>query len=200
MGRDGACARIGKGETSIPMKHTMIILLGGALLTSVAFGADKTTVSKLYDSQLSMVESEVVSLAEAMPAEKYNFAPTAGEFKGVRTFAMQVKHLASVIYIAAAAAREEKSPEDPGPGENGPDWVKTKDQIVQYLKGSFAYAHKVMGTLNEGNMLDMVKSPFGGPDVARSGIASATVWHSFDHYGQMVVYARMNGVVPPASR
>lgn len=182
------------------MKHTTIILLGGALLTSVAFGADKITVSKLYDSQLSMVESEVVSLAEAMPAEKYGFAPTNGEFKGVRTFALQVKHLASVIYMAAAAAKEEKPPMDLGSGENGPDSVKTKEQIVQYLKGSFAYAHKVLGTITEGNMLDMVKSPFGGPDVARAGIASATVWHSFDHYGQMVVYARMNGVVPPASR
>ena len=182
------------------MKHTIAILLGSALVTGVAFGADKITVSKLYDSQLGMVESEVVSLAQAMPSDKYNFAPTNGEFKGVRTFASQVKHLASVIYMAAAAAREEKPPVDLGSGENGPDSIKTKEQIVQYLKDSFAYAHQVMGTLNEGNMLDMVKSPFGGPDVARAGIASATVWHSFDHYGQMVVYARMNGVVPPASR
>jgi hypothetical protein len=182
------------------MKHTIAVLLGSALLTGAAFGADKTTVSKLLDGQLSMVESEVVSLAEAMPAAKYDFAPTNGEFKGVRTFAMQVKHLAAVIYMAAAAAREEQPPVEFGAGESGPESVKTKEQIVGYLKGSFAYAHKVMATLNEANMLDMVKSPFGGPDVARSGIASATVWHSFDHYGQMVVYARMNGVVPPASR
>jgi hypothetical protein len=57
-----------------------------------------------------------------------------------------------------------------------------------------------MGTLTEENQFDLVKSPFGGPDDARVGIASTPVWHSFDHYGQMVVYARMNGVIPPASR
>jgi uncharacterized damage-inducible protein DinB len=182
------------------MKHTMTILIGGALLAVCAFGADKTTVSKLYDGELSMVESEVVSLAEAMPAEKYSFAPTNGEFKGVRTFALQVKHLATVIYMVAAAAREEKPPLDLGSGENGPDSVKTKEQIVQYLKDSFAYAHKIVGTLNERNMLDMVKSPFGDATDARASLVSVAVWHSFDHYGQMVVYARMNGVVPPASR
>lgn len=182
------------------MKHTIAILFGSALLTSAAFGADKIAVSKLWDSQLGMIESEFVPLAEAMPADKYNFAPTGGKFDGVRTFALQVKHVASVMYMAAAAAKQEKPPVDLGSGENGPDTVTTKEQIVAYLKDAFAYAHKVMGTLTEQNQLDMVKSPFGGPDVARVGIASATVWHSFDHYGQMVVYARMNGIVPPASR
>ncbi len=181
------------------MKHTMTMVVGAMLLSGGAFGAEKTTVAKLYDNDLSMVEKEVVSLAEAMPAGKYNFAPTAGEFKGVRTFALQAKHLATVIYMVAAAARGEKPPLDLGSGENGPDSVASKDQIVAYLKGSFAYAHKIMETLNEGNVLEMVKSPFGS-DEARGALAATTVWHSFDHYGQMVVYARMNGIVPPASR
>ena len=68
------------------------------------------------------------------------------------------------------------------------------------MQGAFTYAHTAMGTLTEKNELDMVKPPFGGPDMARAGVAAIAVWHSFDHYGQMVVYLRMNGVVPPASR
>src|SRR6185369_1029048 len=167
------------------MKITATVLLGSALLAGTAFGADKMSASKLYDGQLSMVESEIVSLAEAMPADKYNFAPTDGAFKTVRTFGSQVKHVAAVIYIAAAAAKGEKPDANIGTGEDGPDTVKTKEQIVKFLKESFAYAHKVMATLTEANMLELVKSPFGGPDTARGGIASATVWHTFDHYGQM---------------
>ena len=104
-----------------------------------------------------------------------------------------------MVYIAAAAARQEKPPVDTG-GESGPDAARSKDQIVQFVKAAFTYAHQAMATLTDRNQLDMVKSPFGGPDVARAGIASATVWHSFDHYGQMVEYLRMNGVIPPASR
>ena len=162
-------------------------------------GAD-TTVAKIYDGQLSMIEGEIVPLVEAMPADKFSFAPTSGEFKGVRTFAEQAKHVASVIYIAAAAAKQEKPPVDLGEGESGPASIKTKADIVKFLKDSFVYAHKAMLALDAKNQVELVKSPFGGPDVARGDSASATVWHTFDHYGQMVVYARMNGIVPPASR
>lgn len=182
------------------MKPTMAILIGTALFSGALWAADKMTVARLYDSQLKTAEAEIVPLVQAMPADKFSFAPTNGEFKGVRTFAQQAKHLAAVIYIAAAAAKEEKPPVDLGSGENGPDSIASKEQIVKFVEDAFAYAHKVMGTLTEKNQLDMVKSPFGGPDVARAGIAATTVWHSFDHYGQMVVYLRMNGVVPPASR
>lgn len=175
--------------------------MGTALFTGASlFAADKMTVAQLYDSQLKNAESEIVPLIQAMPADKFGFAPTGGQFKGVRTFAQQAKHLGAVIYMVAAAAKEEKPPADLGTGENGPDSVASKEQIVKFVQEAFAYAHKVMGTLTEKNQLDLVKSPFGGPDVARAGIAAVTVWHSFDHYGQMVVYLRMNGVVPPASR
>jgi uncharacterized damage-inducible protein DinB len=118
----------------------------------------------------------------------------------VRTFGEQVKHIAAVNYMAGAAAAKEKPPVDPGTGENGPDSVKTKAQIVQFLKDSFAYGHQVMAGLTAENQLEMVPAPFPGmPPMARGFIANLTIWHSFDHYGQMAVYARMNGVIPPAS-
>jgi uncharacterized damage-inducible protein DinB len=135
-----------------------------------------------------------------MPESAYSFAPTKGAFEKVRTFGEQVKHIATVIYMAAAASAKEKPPVDLGSGENGPDAVKTKAQTVQYLKDSFAYGHTAMAKLTAANQLELVPAPFPGmPPMARAGIANLTIWHSFDHYGQMAVYARMNGVIPPAS-
>lgn len=158
------------------------------------------TVARLYDGPLSNVEHEVVSLAEAMPADKYNFAPKDGAFESVRTFAAQARHIATVNYMCAAAVLHEKTPIDPGKAEEGPASNSTKEQIVKYLKDSFAYAHKAAQSMTAANQLEMVPSPFGGGQMARGDAASVLVWHSFDHYGQMVVYARMNRVVPPASQ
>lgn len=143
------------------------------------------------------MEGDVVRLATKMPADKYNFAPTSpGEFKGVRTFALQVRHIATVAYMVSAAALGEKAPVDLGPTDNGPDSLKTKDQILNYLKGAMAYAHKAAQNLTEKNQLDEIKNPFEDGKMRRAGAVGIIGWHSFDHYGQMVVYARMNGVVP----
>ena len=181
------------------MKKTIAFLIGaGACLW--AQPAPTMTVARLYDSQLKTTEGEVVSLAEAMPESKFGFRPTNGEFAKVRTFAEQIKHIAAVNYLVAGAVLGEKPPVNLGAGENGPDDVKSKDAVVKFLKDSFAYAHKAMLSLTDKNQLDMIKGPFGDQKSARGGLANVAVWHPFDHYGQMVVYARMNGVVPPASR
>lgn len=145
-----------------------------------------------------MVARELVPLAEAMPAEKYGFAPTQGEFAGVRTFAQQVSHVAVVMNMVSAAVLKEKIP-DAGPGENGPASLKTKQEIVAYLKEAIAYGHKAMKSVTAENIMENVPSAFGSRPAPRLAMANVAVWHSYDHYGQMVVYARMNGVIPPAS-
>ena len=167
-----------------------------------AFGADRTSVSvsQIYDRDLTSMERELVPLAEAMPADKYDFAPTGGEFKGVRTFGKQVSHVATVIYEVSASVLGVKSPIDPGENENGAASLRTKEQIVKYLKDAIAEGHKAMKSLTALNLTGLVKSAFGDEQVPRASMASVAVWHSFDHYGQMVVYARMNGIIPPASR
>jgi hypothetical protein len=182
------------------MTRISLLLCFAATCGSTAFGADAPPPSKIFDQQLTMVERELVPLAEAMPADKYIFAPTHGEFKGVRTFGQQVSHVAAVIYVVSASVLEEKNPSETGPGENGPATLKSKDDIVKYLKDAFAYGHKAMNSLTSANLTTMVKSPFGDRQAPRVSLASESVWHSFDHYGQMVVYARMNGIIPPASR
>ncbi len=178
------------------MKNATLAIL---MMAAAAFAAD-TSTGQAFDKNLSGVESEFVSLAEAMPANAYGFAPTSGEFKGVRTFAQQAKHVAAVNYMIAGALLGEKPPVDLDGGESGPDSVATKDQIVTFLKGSFVYLHKAMLTLTAESMTRSIKSPFGASQVPASSIALEAAGHCFDHYGQMVVYARMNGIVPPASR
>jgi uncharacterized damage-inducible protein DinB len=167
-----------------------------------AFAADPVAppISKVFDQQLSSLEREFVPLVEAMPADKFSFAPTGGEFKGVRTFRQQATHVAYVNYAVAAAVLGEKNPSESDASENGPANLKTKEEIVNYVKASFAYTHKAMATLTDGNLTGLVQSAFGKNKTTRIYMANVALWHSFDHYGQMVVYLRMNGIVPPASR
>ena len=159
-----------------------------------------SAVARVFDGQLNSLEREVVSLAEAMPVDKYQFAPREGSFSGVRTFAQQVTHIAAVNFAVAASILGEANPIEMGTSENGPADLKTKEAAVDFLKRSFAYTHKAMRSLNEENLMQQVQSAFGKNKVPRLNMATAPQWHSFDHYGQMVVYARMCGVVPPASR
>ncbi len=157
------------------------------------------SVTEVLDHTVSNLEYEFVPAAEAMPEDKFNFAPTNGEFKGVRTFAQQIKHVAAVNYELGAALLEQKSPVDVC-DEEGPASITTKADIMKFLKDSFAYAHKAIATINENNFVGTVRSPFGEARVSRLGLAAAVGSHGYDHYGQMAVYLRMNGIVPPASR
>lgn len=157
------------------------------------------TVTQVLDQSVSNAEHELVPAAEAMPEDKFGFAPTSGEFKGVRTFAEQIKHVAAVNYIYGAAILTEKPPVDVGE-ESGPASIRTKVEIISYLKDSFAYVHKSIQTINERNLVEPVKSPFGEGSVTRLGVATSVGAHCFNHYGQMVEYLRMNGIVPPGSR
>jgi uncharacterized damage-inducible protein DinB len=157
------------------------------------------TVTQVLDRTVSNLERDFVPAAEAMPEDKFGFTPTNGEFKGVRTFGQQVKHVAAVNYELGAALLEEKPPVDVG-DEAGPASVVTKADILKYLHDSFVYVHKAVQTVNDKNLVETVKSPFGEGSVTRLGLATSVCWHGFDHYGQMVEYLRMNGIVPPASR
>jgi uncharacterized damage-inducible protein DinB len=168
------------------------------LVAPSLFAAD--AVGQIFDSQIQTLEHEHLPLAQAMPAEKYEFAPTAGSFKGVRTFAEQVRHMATVIYMLSGALLGEKPPVDVGKDDNGPAAVKTKEQLVEYLRGSLVFAHKAALSVTAANELEEIPSPFGQGKMKRLAVVSMIAWHSFDHYGQMVEYARMNGVIPPSSQ
>ena len=170
------------------------------LFSTVALAADAPALGSTLDAQFRNADREIVGLFEAMPADKINFAPTNGEFKGVRTFAQEAKHLATYTYMLASTILEQKPPVDIGKGDAGPDSVQTKEQIDEYLKGAFAFGHKALNSITEKNEMDQVPGPFPGSKMARIAAATFMMYHNFDHYGQMVVYLRMNGLIPPASQ
>ncbi len=158
------------------------------------------TVASVVDREISAIEKQVVDVAEAMPEEKFNFSPESlnipgDEYKGVRTFAVQVKHVAASNYFIWSPLTGDKVPENIKDG-NGPAELKSKADILKFLKDSFALGHKAAATLTAENMLQTV----GNYKSTRLHLATFGVAHAYDHYGQMVEYLRMNGIVPPASR
>ena len=146
-----------------------------------------------YNHLMTMLEKGIVGAAEAMPADKYNFAPTQGEFKGVRTFGEEVKHLAEANYyffggFGVPGAVKEADIEK----------LTSKDDIVKALKDSYTFAHSAISTMTAANAFTIEGS--GKQQWTRAGMAAFGIAHSMDHYGQMVEYLRMNGIIPPASR
>jgi uncharacterized damage-inducible protein DinB len=176
-----------------------VLILCGFGLPQAQTKDEKKTLSQVVDSATARVERDFVPAAEAMPEDKYSFAPTNGEFKGVRTFADEIKHVAATNYLVASLILGEKSPVDVN-DEKGPDSVKSKAEILKYLKDSYAYAHKAVATITEANVVEPIPSFDGKATTTRLSLAMLFAWHGYDHYGQMVEYLRMNGIVPPASR
>ena len=158
------------------------------------------TVASTVDREVSTIEKLVLDAAEAMPEDKFSFSPESlnipgGDYKGVRTFAVQVKHVAASNYFIWSPVTGDKLPEGLKDG-NGPENLKTKADIIKFLKDSFTLGHRAAAALTAENMLqapEHSKSP-------RLYLATFGVAHAYDHYGQMVEYLRMNGIVPPASR
>jgi len=158
------------------------------------------SIALTLDREISAIEKQIVEAAEAMPEGKFNFSPeslniTGSNYKGVRTFALQVAHVAASNYAIWSPLTGEKFPEN-FMGGNGPETLKTKADIINFLKDSFALGHRAAATLTPQNMLQT-------PERSKSSrlhLAAFGVAHAFDHYGQMVEYLRMNGIVPPATR
>jgi len=204
------------------MKKTRILLLlgsvaGGALITSAAFrpaavsvlaiasGSQQSpqpapTIASVMERDIGAVENQIVDASEAMPEDKFNFTPEAlnipgANYKGVRSFAVEVKHIAASNWFIWSPLTGYKLPEGLKDG-NGPANLQTKTDIIKFLKDSFALGHQAAATLTTENML---QSPANSKST-RLHLAEFGVAHAYDHYGQMVEYLRMNGIVPPASR
>jgi len=161
------------------------------------------TIASTIDREISIVEKEVLEAAEAMPEEKFDFSPEklnvpGSDYKGVRTFGEQLKHIAASNYLIWSPITGEKPPDTVNDGK-GPDNMKAKADIIKYVKDSFAFGHKAVATLNESNLLQPIPRN-NRPPTTRLYLATFAPAHCFDHYGQMIEYLRMNGIVPPASR
>jgi uncharacterized damage-inducible protein DinB len=168
--------------------------IGSAFIQSKP-ATEARSVSQVIDGLIDSTEKELTGVAEAMPEDTYEFAPTNGAFRGVRNFAKQVKHAAAVHNLIAASILGEAISADVA-DERGPDALRTKAEIVKYLKDSFAHLHRAASTVDERNAFAQV----GQNRETRMGLMVTALTHSSNHYGQMVEYLRMNGVIPPQSQ
>jgi uncharacterized damage-inducible protein DinB len=159
--------------------------------------------SKSFDVALSAFETQFIGLAKAMPADKYNFAPSAAIFapgqktdylspdnKGVRNFGQMVAHVAQANYFYGGMLSGLK----PDVDAKAVGSLTDKDQIIAALEKSFAFVHQAIGTLTVENAFQGVRG-----EQTRASVAAGVIAHGFDHYGQLAEYLRMNGIIPPAS-
>jgi hypothetical protein len=192
------------------MRLTRVLLLAAAsAIVAVAWEQSAAkcatadappTVSSVVDRQIGGIEKQILEVAEAMPEDRYDFSPEklnipGADYKGVRTFAVQLKHVGASNDFLWGSVTGDKIPDNLR-GGNGPEEIRSKADIIKLLKDSFALGHRAAAALTPENML---QPPAGGKST-RLHLATFAVAHAFDHYGQMVEYLRMNGIVPPASR
>ena len=182
------------------MKMRWLVIVGLGFSALGAGGQERTPPAKTIPDSMNymwkMVEKDFTSLAEAMPEDKWSFKPTQGAFKDARTFAEQVKHVACANEAWGKKLRGEKPPERCDLG--GPNPAKTKAEILAYLHESFITMDGGIAATTSENLWSETKGPYAGDN--RFEVLTSALWHISDHYGQLVEYARMNGVVPPASR
>ncbi|HMH34470.1 MAG TPA: DinB family protein [Puia sp.] len=160
------------------------------------------SISSGMERLLNNIEKNIVNTAEAMPEDKFYFTPESldikgSEFKGVRSFAGQIKHLATDNFAIWSPVTGDPLRADIQ-DVNGPENIKTKAEIIKFLKESFAMGHKAIATCTEKNAMDML--PFRGSKLPRLDLAFYALTHASEHYGQLVVYLRMCGIIPPTSR
>ncbi len=155
------------------------------------------SIAESVSGTLQFAEGNFIGLAEAMPEDKYSYIPAVGKFDGVRSFGEQAKHVACAQFAFFNEFEGKKLPDDCEKG--GHDPAKSKAELIKYLKDSFDYSNRVLTTLTANNALDRVEGRYAGPNT-KLGISVVAVWHITDHYGQLVEYLRLNGIVPPMTQ
>jgi uncharacterized damage-inducible protein DinB len=192
-----------KSHKAIPL-----VLAGCFLICSTAFGQGSSqsssaapTIASVLDRQLSGIEKEIMGAADAVPDDKYDFSPATGNVPGdfktptpVRTMGQQFKHIGDALEAYSDLIMGQKPPQSDD--ENGPKNIKSKSDVVNYLKAEFTKAHSAINTINQQNAVE----PLGGGQRTRLALAVSMVGHSNNHYGQIIEYLRMNGMVPPESQ
>ncbi|HXB30334.1 MAG TPA: DinB family protein [Puia sp.] len=177
---------------------SVTIILSFALL-SVCSGQQPAKFSIAVERLFNKIENDILTSAQAMPEDRFYFTPEDlqiknSNFKGVRTFAGQIMHLATdniLIWSAITGDSVRNDIQD----VNGPASIKTKNDVIKYLKSSFDEGHKAVSMLTEKNAMDMIE--FRGRKLPKLDLAFYGLTHANEHYGQMVVYLRMCGIIPP---
>jgi uncharacterized damage-inducible protein DinB len=145
--------------------------------------------------QWKRTEKRLVEMAQDFPEDKldYKAAPTQ------RTFAEQLLHAAGSNYYFIAAATGAKMPGDEMENPSRATY-KTRAQVVEFIQKAYAAGAKAIEEQGDKGMVEAVKAPFGNRMVTRAALWAQDIAHANEHYGQCVVYYRLNGLVPPETR
>ena len=186
-------------------RRSLLLLLSGFLaslsrFTAAQQSAAPATTAAVLIMHMQWMEQSFVPAAEAMPGDKFFWAPASGEFKQVRTFAEQLLHVGEVNFLLAAAILGEKLPAGSALKTMPPEDRKNRFAILKYLKNSFRYTHKALASITEQNARVAIQHPIFDLVTTRMGLGIVSIAHPFNHYGQIVEYLRLNSIVPPASR
>jgi uncharacterized damage-inducible protein DinB len=136
---------------------------------------------------------KLIAMAEDFPEDKYDFKTTPAQ----RSFAEQLLHAAGANYFFTTLALGQKLPAQEDPKR---DQYKTKADVVAFVKKSFADGAAAIKTKGDKGMADLLTDPDSNQQVRVSDWAYGFIEHSGEHYGQLVVYYRVAGLVPPESR
>jgi uncharacterized damage-inducible protein DinB len=135
---------------------------------------------------------KLIAMAEDFPEDKYDFKPTPAQ----RSFAENLLHAAGANYFLTNSLKGEKMPE----GDPKREQYKTKADVVAFVKKSFADGAAALKAKGDAGMNDMLNDPFSKDKARVYDFAYGFIEHDGEHYGQLVVYYRVAGLVPPESR
>jgi uncharacterized damage-inducible protein DinB len=137
-------------------------------------------------------KKNIVQSAEIMPDAKYSYRPV----ETVRTFGQILGHLAGANYVFCSAAKGEKSPHT----EDAFEKLPTKPALVKALADSIGYCDAVFAAMDDKKLGETIEMPYDMGSSARSRALVLNIGHLNEHYGNLVTYFRINGIVPPSSR
>lgn len=177
------------------MSRARICLTVAVVALSFPSGAVAQSANPLTASLRSAwngARQNVRRSADVMPEAKFSFKPV----DSVRSFGAILAHVAGASYEFCAAAKGEKTPHAEDEFEKS---AKTRADIVKALDGAFAYCDEIYKTLDDAKLAQMVDGAFGGPKAPRASLLIGNTGHVMEHYGNLVTYLRINGLVPPSS-
>jgi len=155
--------------------------------------ANTTAIVKALQSSWDAAKNNIVQSAEVMPEENYGFKPA----DSVRTYGEILAHVAGANYVFCSAAKGTKSTVAEDQFEKT---ATTRAAIVKALADSMAYCDSVFAGLTDAQLAETIDQPFNQGKGARSAPILGNVGHLNEHYGNLVTYMRIKGIVPPSSR
>jgi uncharacterized damage-inducible protein DinB len=175
------------------MRTFCFVIFGIVTAAPLAAQAPTNPISQAIREGWNGVKQNVVRSAALMPEAKYNFKPV----DTVRSYGQILAHVAGANYVFCAAARGEKSPFAEDAIEKA---ATTKAAISKALEESVKYCDAVYTSLDDRKAVDVIDAPFGAGKTSRASALMGNTGHVQEHYGNLVTYLRINGLVPPSSQ